>query len=231
MPVNGREGYRAVNGGVTQRAFNPKRPRRLALPARRLNTVACVIDCACHDDPHLHRFCLLSRALIALPAQTGGSLRQNQPGRSCFAQATGVCPAIKRIIMPAYDIGSTRARATRRSHQFIHDGFVRIDRAFSRDICRRRPRHPVAGYGHATRMIRRPGRGRSIRLRDYNRTLRQGRRTRPILHAAFDRLVGKRRWRPCIDPGTFPIRFPSPDDPGDAGWHVDVSFPAERRSA
>jgi hypothetical protein len=24
--------------------------------------------------------------------------------------------------------------------------------------------------------------------------------------------------------GTFPIRFPSPDDPGDAGWHIDVSF-------
>jgi hypothetical protein len=24
--------------------------------------------------------------------------------------------------------------------------------------------------------------------------------------------------------GTFPIRFPSPQDPGDAGWHVDASF-------
>jgi hypothetical protein len=24
--------------------------------------------------------------------------------------------------------------------------------------------------------------------------------------------------------GTFPVRFPSPDDPGDAGWHIDVSF-------
>ncbi len=24
--------------------------------------------------------------------------------------------------------------------------------------------------------------------------------------------------------GTFPVRFPSPDDPGDAGWHVDASF-------
>jgi hypothetical protein len=27
--------------------------------------------------------------------------------------------------------------------------------------------------------------------------------------------------------GTFPIRFPSPDDPGDAGWHIDTSFPPE----
>src|SRR2546429_3301488 len=32
-------------------------------------------------------------------------------------------------------------------------------------------------------------------------------------------------WRARSDLGTFPIRFPSPDDPGDAGWHVDNSFP------
>src|SRR5206468_6224142 len=31
--------------------------------------------------------------------------------------------------------------------------------------------------------------------------------------------------------GTFPVRFPSPDDPGDAGWHVDVSFPDEAEDA
>ncbi|GGA81170.1 hypothetical protein GCM10011385_39300 [Nitratireductor aestuarii] len=24
--------------------------------------------------------------------------------------------------------------------------------------------------------------------------------------------------------GTFPVRFPSPDEPGDVGWHVDASF-------
>ena len=27
--------------------------------------------------------------------------------------------------------------------------------------------------------------------------------------------------------GTFPIRFPSSEDPGDAGWHVDSSFPPQ----
>jgi hypothetical protein len=26
----------------------------------------------------------------------------------------------------------------------------------------------------------------------------------------------------------FPIRFPHPDDPGDAGWHVDASFPPKK---
>lgn len=46
----------------------------------------------------------------------------------------------------------------------------------------------------------------------------------PRLHGAFDQLVGAGRWLPCRAMGTFPVRFPSPDDPGDAGWHVDVSF-------
>ena len=27
-----------------------------------------------------------------------------------------------------------------------------------------------------------------------------------------------------IDLGAFPVRFPAPDDPGDTGWHIDVSF-------
>lgn len=45
-----------------------------------------------------------------------------------------------------------------------------------------------------------------------------------MLHAAFDALVGPGRWLPRRSLGTFPIRFPSLSDPGDCGWHVDVSF-------
>jgi hypothetical protein len=47
------------------------------------------------------------------------------------------------------------------------------------------------------------------------------------LHRAFDRLVGAGRWVPRANLGTFPIRFPSAVDPGDAGWHVDASFGTE----
>ena len=46
----------------------------------------------------------------------------------------------------------------------------------------------------------------------------------PLLHAAYDALVGERRWVRPNGLGTFPVRFPSPDDPGDTGWHVDPSF-------
>lgn len=46
----------------------------------------------------------------------------------------------------------------------------------------------------------------------------------PLLHAAYDALAGEGRWLRPNGLGTFPVRFPSPDDPGDAGWHVDASF-------
>lgn len=49
----------------------------------------------------------------------------------------------------------------------------------------------------------------------------------PRLHAAYDALVGQGRWIAPAGLGTFPVRFPSPDDPGDIGWHVDVSFGTE----
>jgi hypothetical protein len=49
----------------------------------------------------------------------------------------------------------------------------------------------------------------------------------PALHGAFDRLAGAGRWIPRPNVGTFPIRFPHPDDPGDDGWHIDASFRPE----
>jgi len=49
----------------------------------------------------------------------------------------------------------------------------------------------------------------------------------PLLHASYDALVGEGRWLKPNGLGTFPVRFPSPSDPGDAGWHVDASFGTE----
>jgi hypothetical protein len=45
-----------------------------------------------------------------------------------------------------------------------------------------------------------------------------------VLHGAFDQLVGKGKWIPCMSMGAFPIRFPSVVDSGDTGWHVDAGF-------
>ena len=47
----------------------------------------------------------------------------------------------------------------------------------------------------------------------------------PLLHQAFDQLVGKGRWFPRDRVGTFPVRFPSDIKANDTGWHADASFP------
>ncbi|MEN6452692.1 MAG: hypothetical protein ABFD10_00425, partial [Prolixibacteraceae bacterium] len=49
----------------------------------------------------------------------------------------------------------------------------------------------------------------------------------PILHHAFDQLVGKGNWLPRVTLGSFPIRFPTKENANDTGWHVDASFPGE----
>jgi hypothetical protein len=110
--------------------------------------------------------------------------------------------------------------------QFIQDGFVRIDRAFPRALAdqareimwRDLPCDPDDPATWTKPVIRLPGYGQEPFRKAVNT---------PTLHAVFDQIVGKGRWRPRDGLGSFPVRFPHPDDPGDAGWHVDVSFPGE----
>ena len=121
---------------------------------------------------------------------------------------------------------SPRALSDAQMEQFIQDGFVRIDRAFPRQLAeearaimwRDIPCDPHDPTTWTRPVIRLPGYGQA--------PFRQAANT-PVLHAAFDQLVGKGRWVPCHGLGSFPVRFPHPDDPGDAGWHVDVSFPGD----
>jgi hypothetical protein len=49
----------------------------------------------------------------------------------------------------------------------------------------------------------------------------------PVLRAAYDALVGPRRWLPRSSLGAFPVRFPSEEPSGDDGWHIDGSFPGD----
>jgi hypothetical protein len=127
-----------------------------------------------------------------------------------------------RILMPANE--QPRVLSNAQIEQFVRDGFVRVGRAFSQQL---------AEQGRAilwrdlpcdaddpstwTRPV--------VRLGQYGDAPFKEAVNSPVLHAAFDQLVGKGRWRPRQNLGTFPVRFPSPDDPGDAGWHIDVSFP------
>jgi hypothetical protein len=127
-----------------------------------------------------------------------------------------------RVFMPA--IEPVRALSDAQIQQFIQDGFVRIDRAFPRELADKGraimwqdipcdPGDPTTW----TKPV--------IRLGGYRQEPFMKAQSTPLLRAAFDQLVGKGRWRRRSDLGGFAVRFPHPDDPGDAGWHVDLSFP------
>lgn len=112
------------------------------------------------------------------------------------------------------------------SHQvqsFIDDGFVAIENAFSPDLARQCRDELWADIGLSPGE---PERWTEPVIRVNSKSsppFVQAANTR-ILHEAFDRLVGTGRWIAPTGLGTFPIRFPAAESPGDDGWHVDMSF-------
>lgn len=110
--------------------------------------------------------------------------------------------------------------------QFISDGFIKLDHAFpsglAEEICGILWRD-LEGQPDDPATWDKP----VIRLGDYADEPFQKAANTPLLHAAFDQLVGVGRWIPRRSLGTFPVRFPVEGDPGDTGWHVDGGFPGE----
>jgi len=106
---------------------------------------------------------------------------------------------------------------------FIDDGFVRIDNAFSADLAKQCRNELWAEIGLSPNepetWVRPVVRVASKSSRPFVEAANT-----PQLLKAYDQLVGENRWLAPMGLGTFPIRFPSPDAPGDDGWHVDMSF-------
>jgi hypothetical protein len=107
--------------------------------------------------------------------------------------------------------------------RFIDHGYFRLDNAFDADLARQGCDELWAAMGLSrdepggwTRpVVRLPFMSGPVFV-DAANTAR--------LHGAYDALVGEGRWQRPHGLGTFPVRFPSRDDPGDIGWHIDVSF-------
>ncbi|WP_129792051.1 phytanoyl-CoA dioxygenase family protein [Sphingosinicella sp. CPCC 101087] len=109
---------------------------------------------------------------------------------------------------------------------FVREGYVRIEGAFSRataDAARAILWRDTGCDPDDPSTWTRP----VIRLGMYHQPPFVEAANTPVLHAAFDRLVGRGRWLRVGAMGTFPVRFPSDEDPGDAGWHLDMSFGVE----
>lgn len=112
---------------------------------------------------------------------------------------------------------------------FINNGFIKIDNAFSTEIAKDcvsllwketncNPDNPATW----TQPVVRVG---ELGYEPFVKAANT-----PILHSAFDQLVGKENWIPRKTMGSFPIRFPSKEKANDTGWHVDASFPGNDAS-
>jgi hypothetical protein len=116
------------------------------------------------------------------------------------------------------------ALTTKQIDDFIDNGFVKIENAFSTDIaneCRTilwnetgcSPDNPATWTTPV------------IRIGELSNDPFKEAANTSILHKAFDQLVGKDNWIAKETLGSFPIRFPSKEKANDTGWHVDASFP------
>ena len=123
----------------------------------------------------------------------------------------------------------SRALREAQRQQFVRDGFVKVENAFSaetaaegREILWRSAGCDPNDRKTWTRPV--------IRLGDFPQEPFREAVNTAVLHAAFDELVGSGRWMPRQSLGGFAVRFPHPDDPGDTGWHIDASFPPAERA-
>lgn len=106
---------------------------------------------------------------------------------------------------------------------FIDDGFVKIESAFDRELglrCRHQlwttigldPNDPATWTEPLVRVT-------AMATPEFTAAANTA-----VLASAFDALAGPGHWRPRLGLGTFPLRFPSAEPPGEAGWHVEASF-------
>jgi hypothetical protein len=108
---------------------------------------------------------------------------------------------------------------------FIHKGFVKIENAFSTDIADqcRAILWKASGCDPNNPESWKP----VIRIGELAEEPFRKAANSTVLQKAFDTLVGHGNWLPRQTLGSFPIRFPSKEEPNDTGWHVDASFPGE----
>jgi hypothetical protein len=127
---------------------------------------------------------------------------------------------MENVFMPKSEhIGLT----PRQVQDFIADGFIKIENAFSADLaelCRAELWADIGLLPDAPETWTQP----VVRVASKASPPFIEAANTSLLHNAYDQLVGEGRWLAPKGLGTFPIRFPSTGSPGDDGWHIDVSF-------
>lgn len=109
---------------------------------------------------------------------------------------------------------------------FINDGYVKLENAFPRQLAEEARAilwHDTGCNPHDSSTWTPP----VIRLGEYAQPPFREAANTPLLRSAFDQLVGEGGWLPRHSLGSFPVRFPSNEEPNDTGWHVDAGFPGQ----
>jgi hypothetical protein len=114
--------------------------------------------------------------------------------------------------------------------QFIQNGFVKLEDAFPKEVAAQ-AREILWRDTGCDPIDRTTWKFPVVRLGEYSQQPFVEAANTPRLHAAFDQLVGAGKWFPRMSLGSFPVRFPSSELPGDDGWHVDASFPGDDASS
>jgi hypothetical protein len=160
-------------------------------------------------------------------------------GRSCgetarlfgVSVASAAAPPIKVMVAASggrtegfgmSDIASPDLGANQIEH-FIHNGYVKLENAFDSGLARQGCDELWTAMGlspNAPETWTLP----IVRIGFLSGPTFVAIANTSILHSAYNMLVGEGRWLKPAGLGTFPIRFPSPVNPGDIGWHIDASF-------
>jgi hypothetical protein len=114
--------------------------------------------------------------------------------------------------------------------QFIADGYVRIDRAFPKELADQ-GREILWRDMDCSQVDSKTWKSPVVWLGGYHDAPFVSAANTPELLSAYDQLVGPDCWVPMHGLGTFPVRFPTDTDTGDTGWHVDASFPGPDSAA
>jgi phytanoyl-CoA dioxygenase PhyH len=108
--------------------------------------------------------------------------------------------------------------------QFVRDGYIKIEQAFPADLAAR-CRDLLWLHTGCDPVDPSTWTAPVVRIRDQADPLFAAAANTDRLREAYDALVGPDHWMPRTTLGTFPVRFPSDEPPGDDGWHIDAGFP------
>jgi hypothetical protein len=151
------------------------------------------------------------------------SSRYGQRAPTHRAVATDVAATAKKEVRILRGVAHDDRMTDELVEHFLADGFVKIEGAFPQRVAEDCARLLWRETGYDAQD---PGTWKDpvVRVSGMAQGPFAAAANSPVLHEAFDLLVGESRWEPRYSLGSFPLRFPHEEEPDDAGWHIEGSY-------